>query len=239
MSESLTPLVFFGATAFPEISQIVRDINRLRPTYQIAAILDDNPALAGSRVEGVPVAGPLDACRDYPDAQFIFGIGSDRLRMVRYEILRRLALSPERYATLVHPSATVYASARVGHGCLVFPGAVIACDSALGDFVQILTNSNIGSRNNVHEGALVASLVATTANVVLGHYCHVGAGSTIGPDRRIGAGAQVGLGSVVLRDVAPGTFVLGNPATPLRHETVPGDIMELWEREGALPHRGA
>jgi acetyltransferase-like isoleucine patch superfamily enzyme len=43
----------------------------------------------------------------------------------------------------------------------------------------------------------------------------VGSGSRIKNGVAIGAGALVGLGSNVLRDVAPGATVAGNPARPL------------------------
>lgn len=44
----------------------------------------------------------------------------------------------------------------------------------------------------------------------------IGGGAVILPGIRIGAGAMVGAGSVVTRDVAPNSLVLGNPATHIR-----------------------
>jgi acetyltransferase-like isoleucine patch superfamily enzyme len=43
----------------------------------------------------------------------------------------------------------------------------------------------------------------------------IGSGATLLGGVRIGAGAQVGAGAVVVRDVAPGATVVGNPAAPL------------------------
>jgi carbonic anhydrase/acetyltransferase-like protein (isoleucine patch superfamily) len=43
-------------------------------------------------------------------------------------------------------------------------------------------------------------------------YAKIGANSTILPAVRIGAHALVGAGTVVVRDVRPGTVVVGNPA---------------------------
>lgn len=43
----------------------------------------------------------------------------------------------------------------------------------------------------------------------------IGSGATVLGGVRIGAGAQVGAGAVVTKDVAPGTTVVGNPASPI------------------------
>ncbi len=230
MAEATKRLVFLGATPFPEIVEIVRDINRIQPTYQITAILDDNPSLHGTAIEGVTVLGPLAMCHDYPNVEFVFGIGSHRLRLVRHDILRRLGLPRERYATLIHPSAKIYSTARVGQGCIIFPGAVIFCDSVIEDFVQVLANTVVGPENYICEGALLTSLVSLTSKVIVGHYSHVGMFSAIGPGVRIGAGAQIAMGSVVLRDVPPGVFQMGMPPKILRRETVAPEIMERWNR---------
>jgi UDP-2-acetamido-3-amino-2,3-dideoxy-glucuronate N-acetyltransferase len=44
----------------------------------------------------------------------------------------------------------------------------------------------------------------------------IGSGCTILPGITIGAGALVGAGSVVVKDVAAGATVVGNPARPIR-----------------------
>ena len=46
----------------------------------------------------------------------------------------------------------------------------------------------------------------------------VGANATILPGVRLGRGCTVGAGAVVVRDVAPGTTVVGNPARPVRRK---------------------
>ena len=43
----------------------------------------------------------------------------------------------------------------------------------------------------------------------------IGSGATVLAGVRVGAGATVGAGAVVVKDVAPGATVVGNPARPL------------------------
>jgi len=50
----------------------------------------------------------------------------------------------------------------------------------------------------------------------IGERCFIGARSLIMPGIRVGDGSIVGAGSVVTRDVPPGSIVAGNPARVLR-----------------------
>ncbi len=237
MTKRLQQLIFLGASAFPEIAEIVRDINHLEPTFEIAAILDDNSSLHGTSVEGCPVLGPLEQVHSYQDASFILGIGAYRTRLIRYQVLQRLNLSRERFATLVHPAAKIYSSATVGLGCIIHSGALIFNNSVLEDFVVVYPNTVIGARNLICEGALITSMVTTTSNVIIGSYSHVGTGSSVAEAVRIGPGAQVGMGSLVLKDIPPGVFCLGNPLRFLAKAEVPDELLERWKKLSAADGR--
>ena len=231
----LNQLIFLGASGFPETSEIVRDINLVDERYQIVGILDDNANLHGTLVEGYPVLGPLEQVHKYEQALAVFCIGSYRTRLVRYEIIQRLGLPRERFATLIHPAAKAYSSAKVGLGCIVHSGAVIFNGAVLEDFVMIYPNTVIGTKNLVCEGALVTSMVTTTTNVIIGSYSHIGTGSCVAEFVKIGPGAQVGLGSLVSTDIPPGVFCLGNPLRFLNKAEVPDPLLERWKQLTAAP----
>ena len=233
MTKKLERLIFLGASAFTEISEIVRDINHVEPKYEIAGILDDNSSLHGSSVEGSPVLGSLEQVHRHEDATFVLGIGSYRTRLIRYQILRRLNLPRERFATLIHPAAKIYSSATVAQGCIVHAGALIFNNSVLEDFVMVYPNTVIGARNLLCEGALVTSMVTTTSNVIIGSYSHLGTGSSVAESVKIGPGAQVGMGSLVMKDIPPGVFCLGNPLRFLAKAEVPDELLERWKKLGA------
>jgi len=226
----LQPLVFLGAsTAFSEISEIICDLNRIKERYKVIAILDDNPHLHGSLIQGVEVAGNLELVHQYPDAQIVFGIGSIHTRLTRLSILNHLNLPDERYVTLIHPNAKIYPGVTIGHGCVIHSGVVVCGGVTLDSFSIVTFNSVIGPRSKIDRGAMVTSMVTMLSGIHVGACAFIGAGSCISEHIRIGPGAMVGMASVIFRDVGPGAFVVGNPARTLYSVTVPPELMENWD----------
>jgi sugar O-acyltransferase (sialic acid O-acetyltransferase NeuD family) len=226
-SGPVTPLVFLGAsTAFSEIGPLIAAVNARREApYEIVAVLDDNAALHGTTLDGVPVVGGLARVADYPDAMFVFGIGSFRTRLLRQEILDRIGIADERFATLVHPAAIVYPRVTIGPGCIVHAGVVIGNDSVLESFAIVTFNSVIGPYSRIGRCAMVTSMVTALSRVQIGASAFIGAASCIAEGITIGAGAMLGIATVAARDIEPGAYALGNPARTLYKVDVPERVL--------------
>jgi UDP-3-O-[3-hydroxymyristoyl] glucosamine N-acyltransferase len=80
----------------------------------------------------------------------------------------------------------------------VLPNAVISHDVEVGDYTCI------------------ASAACVAGNVRIGVSCYLGANCSIGNDLSLGDSCLIGMGSVVLEDVASLTVMVGNPARAIR-----------------------
>jgi len=227
----LQPLILWGLSPFSEIYEIIKDINAIKSTYEVVGIFDDNTASHGKMVDGIKVLGPLELCYQYDNVKFVNCIGSHRTRIDKYHIIHRFNLPENRFETLIHPSAKIYSSAVVAEGCIIHQGAVVFNDTVVQSQVEILANSVIGAKNIVFEGAMITSLVATTVGVNIGPYSHIGTHSCIAENVKIGAGAQIGMGSVVLKDIPPGVFCMGNPLRFLDKTEVPPGLIKIQKTE--------
>ena len=197
-----------------DVLDIVGALNRQSAAWEVIGFLDDARP-PGSRYLDYPVLGALREAARFNNCWFINVIGSDTSYRRRAEIVKSTAVGPERFATLVHPQASVSLWARLGRGVYVSFGASIGGGVVVGDHVSFSPGSIIGHDTTIADCALIAPGAVISGFVNIGGSCYIGAGAMIRQRLRIGDGALVGMSSVVIRDVAPGVTVVGNPARPL------------------------
>lgn len=225
-------VIIGGSHAFWEISELINDINRIKPSFEIIAVLDDSPLLQNKTYGTLTVKGPIEKAKEYSDdVKFVFAIGSHRTRLIRHSILERLGIPDERFVTLIHPSAKIFSSANIKYGCIVHYGSVIFNHTIVEPFSIISANCVIAVANHIGRGSMFGSSITTTTGVKTGSYSFVGSGSLLGENVEIGPGAQIGMGSVILKNIPAGAFVLGNPPRLLDKSEIPKTILDHWENE--------
>lgn len=183
--------------------------------YRVLGLLDDNPDLHGESVGEYQILGSLADVGRWPEAMVADTLGSPRSHRRRAGIIARLEIDPNRFATLLHPTAVVANSAVIGTGAIVYPHTMIGPQAQLGSHVIVLSHSVVNHHSRIGDYTILASHVACGGRVTVGAGCYLGMGSRVIQDVDIGDGALIGMGSVVIRDVAAGAVVAGNPATDL------------------------
>lgn len=204
-----------------ETAAAVVAVNSVRPTWRLLGFLDDDPALHGTTVSGRPVLGPLSTVADHPDAQVVVCIANPRNPGVRGLVTARLDLPAERYATVVHPSASVGAGCAVAQGSVLLAQAVLTADVVVGAHVAIMPHVVLTHDDVVDDFVTIASGVRVSGGVCVGAGAYLGTGALIRESLRVGARSIVGMGSVLLRDVPAGEVWAGNPARLIRFVNSP------------------
>ncbi|MEU8520839.1 NeuD/PglB/VioB family sugar acetyltransferase [Streptomyces sp. NBC_01216] len=211
----MNDLVIIGAGGLArETAQAVRDAGA--GGRRLIGHLDDNPALHGAELDGVPVLGGCDLAHDLRDASFVVCVGSPRDQAARARLVGRLGLPADRYATVVHPSAVVPSGCSVGPGSVILAYTVLTAAVRVGSHVAVMPHTVLTHDDEVEDHCTLASGVRLGGGARLGRGAYLGAGSVVREYTTIGAWSLVGMGSAVLDDVPPGEVWVGSPARRLR-----------------------
>jgi len=209
------PLAIIGAGGTArDTGDLVRDINRAAEQWRLVGFYDDDVAKQGQVIDGVPVLGPVALAAESP-AFVVIGVARSRNAGVRRVLSEKLGLPRDRYATLIHPTASVAASASIGAGSVLFQNVVVSAAVVIGDHVLVLQNTSIAHDAVIEDCATIAPGVLVSGSVRIGRSTYIGTGASIIEGATIGEGALVGIGSVVIRSVPPGQTVFGYPAQPI------------------------
>ena len=188
-------------------------------THEVVGVLDDDADLRGTLCAGAVVAGPVDTASDMGDVEFLICAGSGTARRCIAARLRASGVGPQRYATVIHPTAVVpstcvvrsgsvllahvslTADVTVGHHVVVMPQVVLTHDAVVADFVTLCAGSVVGGNVTIEAGA------------------YLGMNSSVRQGVRVGRDSTLGMGAALLSDLPAGEIWAGVPAASLLGRT--------------------
>lgn len=191
-------------------SDVLGVIESLGLQAEIGLLADTELDLGRFERRGVTQWGLISDLPRLAFTHYVMGIGYPKPRR---DVQRRVAAAtrPEPL-TLVHPSAWVHPTARIGAGTVVLGGAMISALAAIGEHCVVHHNSAIGHDARLDDFATVLPGASISGDVTLGEASLVGSRAVVIEKLNVGDEATVGAGAVVSRDVPPKITVKGVPA---------------------------
>ena len=205
-------IIVFGAGEFGTLIQNVMSYNR---DFQIAAFGDDNIDKSKITTGDVPLFNQGDLFQFAKENKIqtaIMSIGNNSVRGIKYNLFKNAGFE---MLSIVHPKALIDTEVVYGDNVIIEMGTAIHTHSKIGNNVFLGGDALIGHHNIIGNHVLVGGNASFGGAVVVEDYASIGVGSSIKPGVTIGKGAVVGVGAVVIKDVEPGTTVVGVPAKPI------------------------
>ena len=196
-----------------------RNVQSNEPKYDCIGFLDDDQRHWGQEIWGVQVLGPLESARNYPDAYFVNSIGSEHNFRQKAAIIAKTELPPERFETIVHPTASVSRMATLGKGVVVLQHVTISNHVSIGNHVIILPNSVISHDVVIGDYSCITGGVCISGMTTIERNCYLGTNSSIIGNVKLETGCIIGMGAVIRHDVPANAVMIGNPAKLLRSAT--------------------
>lgn len=214
MSQIRPRVVIFGARRDGS-AKVLLDIIRMAGKYDVDAFLDDNQSLWGTELALLPILGGRAKFAEMKDrgiTGIAFAVGDNRFREHVLEEARGAGLEP---VNAIHPSAVVASDVQLGAGIWMAANAVVNPGSTIQDGAVINTSASVDHDCVIEAYASISPGCHLSGRTRVGRYAFLGTGAITLPDAAIGAGATVGAGAVVVKNVQAGTTVVGIPARVL------------------------
>jgi UDP-3-O-[3-hydroxymyristoyl] glucosamine N-acyltransferase len=113
---------------------------------------------------------------------------------------------PQNYGVVIEDDVHIGANTCIDRGS--YRHTVIGKGTKVDNLVHIAHNVQVGKH------CLIIAQAELSGSVVVEDNCWIGPRACVREHLRIGKGSLVGIGSVVVKDVEPGTTVYGVPAKP-------------------------
>lgn len=198
----MTLAIYCAGGLGKEVVELARCINR----WDTIVFVDD--VTEEKNYRGADVYRFEDIA-DFEDAvEFVIASGEPAARKALYEKVKAAGYS---IATLVSPWASMCPGTTLGEGCILWDCALSA-DIAVGPNVLINAKVIIG-----HDVVIGAHSVISAKSFLGGSVCveecvYMAPGAMAKNKIRIGEGAIISLGAVLLRNVRSKAIMIGNPA---------------------------
>lgn len=202
-------LIIIGAGGFGKtIASIARSDIACGVDWNIKGFLDNRTQLKTS--PELPIIGDPLTYKSTDGDIYICALGDPKLKRFYTENLRKQDCDFIRLRTDVD----IGDGSEISRGCIFEKKVGLGADSHLGEFVTVMALTIIGHGVTVGDFCQIGSFVFIGGESQIGNDVVINPHSTILPGIKVGNGAVIGAGSVVIRDVPDNTTVFGNPAKP-------------------------
>lgn len=140
---------------------------------------------------------------------------------VRQLLAEKCAANNISFMTLADPSVLIGDANKIGEGAILCGFVQITSNATIGRHFHANIYSYVAHDCEIGDYVTFAPRVHCNGNVRIHDHAYIGTGAILrqgSPDKplTIGAGAVIGMGAVVTKDVPAGETWVGNPARPLQ-----------------------
>lgn len=165
--------------------------------------LDDNPAVQGATLFGVPVLGTLDRLEDlWKEHAFdacIVGVGTNlAVRAKFFAAAKNLGIP---MVNAIDPTARINRHAVLGEGIVMCSFVHVGLNALIGDNCFLAAHTNVDHHCHLGNTVLMGPGCLLSGTVSVGSQVLMGSGVIIQPCLKIGDNCRIASGSVIIKDI--------------------------------------
>lgn len=131
--------------------------------------------------------------------------------------------------TIIHPSAVVAKSAKIGKGCLIMAHATISTNAVLGDQCVVNYNASVGHDSVLEGNNFVQPGARVSGNCLIGYSTLIGSNSFVYQNVKIGRESLIDAMTYVHDDVKEKMLVSSRYPKPISRDQLEKNKIPMWE----------
>jgi len=195
-----------------QLARCTIEAARLAGSWEVIGFVDPLPCEATARALELERLGGDEALRRFAAAHFVLAFDVPHGTAARRAAVARV--KHDRWATIVHPHASISAHATIGPGTIVLAGAIVSIGVAIGAHTVLNTGANLAHDVRVGDFVHIGPQVAVGGGARIEDDCYLGLGALIRDHVTVSEGTMVGMGAVVTAQHPPNVTLMGVPARP-------------------------
>lgn len=205
-------IVIYGAGGFGrETLQIIRDLNRLNPTWEFLGFLSDDETQWGAPVHEFKILGGRSWLEQHPETHCVVAVGNPWTKAKIVE-----SLGKAKFATLVHPTAQIGHGCEVGEGSIICGGTILTVDITFGRHVILNIGCMVGHDTVVGDFCTINPTTNLSGNVTVGQGVLIGTQCSVIPQAEIGEWTIIGASAAVTSSLPANCTAVGVPAKAIK-----------------------
>ena len=208
----------WGAGGFGrETMPLMRDwVSRVASSDSEAVFVVDDDYIEKKVINGYRVISATAFLAERQERYFNIAIAESS---VRETIAIRAIKAGAKPLSFYAPTVRLVDQNEIGEGAILCDHVVITANAKIGKFFHANLYSYVAHDCVIGDYVTFAPRVSCNGGVIVEDYAYIGTGAvlrngTAEKPIRIGKGAVIGMGAVVVESVPPHTTVIGNPAKP-------------------------
>jgi acetyltransferase EpsM len=198
--ETKSVLIIGAGGHAAEIRDYIRHYNQASNQEQISVLgfIDDDPKPHAHYGFEEPFLGDITNHDVRTDCHYLMGIANLKYRK---SIIERFTAAGAQFIGLVHPTALVSPSAKLGVGVVISHNASIGPKVKIGNFNMLNSRCTIGHDTVMGDYNFISPKVALSGNTQMGDNNMIGTNASTIPGAKIGNNNTVGAGMIVYKPI--------------------------------------
>jgi sugar O-acyltransferase (sialic acid O-acetyltransferase NeuD family) len=179
---------------------------------RFAGYIDDNDQPMSAYGRDLRQLGTTDGYQPTPQHRLVMAVAAPKGKQALAE---KLTARGGQFASLIHPTTFVAASAQVGLGAVAVPYCIFSANTKTGAFATLNGFVSLGHDVVLDDYVTLSGYVGLMGAVEVGARTFFGAGARVLPKVKIGADCTIGAGAIVMRRAPDGATLYAPPAKRL------------------------